>query len=679
MNLYDFFISKTEKIEDLKSETDEIIRTAQSDSYSLERILLYDILNPANSFWNVSIGDVVFIINYIKKKNDSNKTLDLLFFIESFYSIKLYETYDKLTVSTNDYGFIPDVEKGSDAPELKNDVKADLPDFYKLVGGSFFALTGDYFTPLPSHRSLLESREISLVNAKFLMDEIKRIEADYKKFKDSNSDPNTLPKGFLGRLRLCEFFMLCISHRQDLKQSDRNPRLVNEPIYFKHFGNTSKNLVFNIGSPFVNAICPQFAYDRFSDKIYRIAKGFSKSLLNMMIDHNRRKWENWTWDLMSKAAIRNMEVLEDLTSWLHARREDNKPGGKELVGVLHNFYDHLAVKNTGAIDYATKYCVKTYDKTGNTVGDDYFQIDYSVISILNRVLISCNPGKKITQDMTDAEKEKLEEKNRLAKERLNLFNAIFSSNDIFQRKDSYSYVEIVDVLNSYCNPIIVSKVMKGKINSNISMKDLAEILAELHILYKYDFSDRLPIELNLYYENCLRIKLDNIVNPLKENKLMMETELKNLEAEKILILEEITALRNERSQLEKEKRQYPKKLVNLEKQLAAAEYQLHLIQDRINIGVTNKTEYNRLSKDEDAAKMKIFDLNANINEIEKLGERYPSMVENIKNQLDSAIDRQKEIDKAIRQINLDIERQSRSIQNREDSLKRAFPVEAFEA
>ncbi len=676
-NLYDIFISKTEKIDDIRKEIEEIKRLTKTDSYSLERLLLFDILNPANSYWNVSIGDVVFIINYIKKKTDSNNTLDLLFFIESFYSMKLYETYDDLTSYTDDQGYIPEYEERSDAPELKNDIKADVPDFFKLVGGSFFALTGDYFTPLPSHGFVSQSREISLVNAKFLKDEIKRIEADYKKYKEANKNPEILPDDFYKRLRFCEFFMLCISHRQDQKISDKNPRLINEPVYFKHFGNNAKNLVFNIGSPFVNAICPEFAYNRFSDKIYEIAKEFKYSLVNRMIRLNTREKNNQTWELMSKAAIRNMEVLEDLTSWLHDRREDNKPNGKDLVGVLLNFYGHLDFNKD--FDSSTKYFVKTYDKTGNKADDDYYYIDFSVISILNKVLNEFYPkSKKSFEQMTDKENKDWKETIRLAGERLNLFNAIFSYNDIFQHKITYYYDEIAEVLNNFLSPKSVSKMMGPNTNQNFSMMQLAELLAKIRIEYKLDFTLRLPLSLRLYYQNCLNIEIHNSLQPLSEHKFDLETDLKNLEAEKSEILAEFSDLREERSHLEKDKRSRPKRLADLEKQIASVQNQLNIASDRISFGATSSSELNRLNKDEDSAKIRLFDLQAEINELRDLDKKHSSMIEDINKKLNSTSKKLKDIEKAIRDNKLELENLTRSIQNKEDNLKKTVTLEYLE-
>lgn len=678
-NLYNFFISKNEEIDILRKETEEIKKQAKTDSYSLERLLLFDILNPANSYWNVSIGDVVFIINYIKKKTDSNNTLDLLFFIESFYSMKLYETYDNLTKYTNDWGYIYDYEESSDAPELKNDIKADVPDFFKLVGGSFFALTGDYFTPLPSHGSISQSREISLVNAKFLKDEIKRIEADYKKYKDSNKNPDILPSDFIKRLKFCEFFMLCISHRQDQKLSDKNPRLINEPVYFKHFGNNAKNLVFNIGSPFVNAICPEFAYNRFSDKFYEIAKDFKYSLINRMIRHkDRGEDKNKTWELMSKAAIRNMEVLEDLTSWLHVRREDNKPGGKDLAGVLLNFYAHLEFDKD--YDSSSKYFVKTYDKTGNKDNEDYYVIDFSVISMLNKVLNDFYPKSKKSRDqMSDKEIMDWEESLKFAAERLNLFNAIFSYNDIFQHKNTYTYDEIAEVLNNFLNSKSVDLIMGANSNKSFDMMQLAEILAKIRIEYKLDFTQRLPLSLRVFYQNCLNIEIHDSLQPLLERKLDSETDLKNLEAEKNVILAEIADIREERSQLEKDKRVRPKRLASLEKQIASAQNQLNVALDRFSLGPANSTELNRLNKDEDAARIRIFDLTVEVNELKELDKKHLSMIEDTNNKLNSTIKRLKDIEKTIREKKIELDNLIRSIQNKEDNLKKSIDLEFLEA
>ena len=680
-NLYDFFLSKIEKIDDLKREITELNKDLKDnsvtrfDSYAMERQLLYDILNPANSFWNVSIGDVVFIINHVKKTQDSSKALDLLFFIETFYSIKLYETYDRLTAMTSHEGLTVTEESDSTAPELKTSVRSDVPDYFRLAGGSFFALTGDFLTPIPQKALPSESRELTLINARFLMDEIRRIESEYRQANGSGAN---LPKGFVERLRLCEFFMLCISHRED-QRGYRNPRLYNEPLYFRKFGNTAKNLVFDISSPFFNAVCPELSYARFSDRIYDIARETSGSLVRRMWKHENRNKGNMTWEMMSKAAIRNMEVLEDLTSWLHDNKEDNKPEGKGRAGVLRNFLLHLRVPTAGKKQ--KRYSIKTYDKYQDTTVLDfrpeeekYYRIHFSVLSVLRGALSELYPPS--TEDLTP---EDAREVSRMAKERLDLFNSIFAYDAIFQQKPSYPINEVKQVLTEYCGSSIADQYIKPlKQNSDptATLKDmeLAELLAKIRVRYRFDFNGRLPLGLQFYYDNCVRIEYENTLHPLKAERADLESRLKDLDDEKEYVADQIKHLRKSIADLEKEHTRLPKESVRINQQIEQANTVLSFYHERVIELSGDNTEIRRVNKEIEKAQLKVFELEASLNELTEMDAKHNEILGRIQTDLEKALDRRSYIDKSRRGILRNMDIMLQSIKNTEESFKSPQPL-----
>ncbi len=267
-NLYDFFLSKSETYEKLKEDIEKATEQNRQSSVMRERELLLDILNPSNSFWNVSVGDVVFVLNTVRKSYDSPYVLAVIFFIESFYSMKLYETYDKLTAMTYDSGLNIPIEKNTTAPELKTSVRGDMPEYFRLIGGGFFAPSGDFFTPLPISRNVNQSREYTPINGRLLLDTIRKVERQYQDFFDQMSKETVIPTAMTETLRLCEFFMLTVKFREDSRSFGSHYRLANEPLSFKEFGYSARYLVFDITMPFLHAIYPEFAYSRFGKNIY---------------------------------------------------------------------------------------------------------------------------------------------------------------------------------------------------------------------------------------------------------------------------------------------------------------------------------------------------------------------------------------------------------------------------
>lgn len=521
---------------------DKLNESSVSDDYiSREHILLREILNPRNSYWNVSVGDVVIILNYVKKVHDSSSILSLLFFIETFYSMKLYELYNEMTDMTDISGLKVAEEKPSTSPELKATVHGDIMGYFRLIGGSFFSANGISF--IPSVQSEKDGRERRLVNGRLLLKEITRIVSDYKKiesFKDSKvSKDKEIPSELSARLRLCEFFMLTIRQRDDLKVSYDTLRLSNEPLYFHPFGNTAKNLVFDVTAPFFNTIYPKLSYDRFNKDIYDIALKDEESLLKRMIKFCSRGKKNDTWELMSKASIRNMEILEDLTQWMTDNREKIRPAGNDLKGSYQDFYRRYEVVERKGEIPTSGYFVKTYNKIKDfasdqdkTDGTPYYLIDYSVYSLLGSVLKELD-----AKDISDKEKKYASERNAI-------FEGIISYDDLFILKDEYLIDDVKDTLYQYCKRKDVDSAM-GTIKSDIiTINELIDILADLRIKFLYDFDKCLPKQMQQRYSDLFNTKMDIWRKKIEEKESELRVRLRDIISKKDLISTEIKSLKS---------------------------------------------------------------------------------------------------------------------------------------
>lgn len=667
-NLYHLFLSKIQTYSELMDDVEKRSIQKRASSLQRERKLLLDILNPSNSYWNVSVGDVVFVMNEVRKSHDSSEVLALLFFIESFYSMKLYETYDKLTLMTDDSGLNLPAEKNTTAPELKTSVRGDVPEYFRFVGGSFFAPTGDYFTPL-SLTDKSPSREYTVINGRRLMDFIRSVEKQYQDLFPEGSDDKDviIPSALSEHLRFCEFFMLTVKLREDSRSFGALYRLANDPLYFKNFGYTSMYMVFDITMPFFNAVYPEFAYSRFGKRLYEFAKKDKNSLLNKMIHHRSREKNNDTWELMSKAALRNMEILEDITAWLHNNREDGKLSGPNIMKVFQSFYNQFLIPSKGKENASDstkdkeqtipkgRYLVKTYGKTSDEKSEPYYYIDYSIYSELANVVSEIeNPdfdsskysinvsspsekdSKSSEDDPTALNKVNIEDEDTRKARRLELralFYAIFAYENIFLEKDIYSYHEISDALTPYLGKPIVDILLESDDDLFYNSESLAEILAEIRVEYGYDFDGNIPDHLQIFYDKHVLLISQKKIRPLEISKAHVENQISQVNSDISSLTDANKKLRQEITQSEKEvKKLEEDESINIDRRISENLRYIDYLKLKINEAI-DKTEYTRLRKEEEKTTKALHSLYASQeelpNRVEKLNKRVSSNKEDI--------------------------------------------------
>lgn len=459
---------------------------------------LEEVVNPANNPINVSIGDVLLVMNLIREYEDSEEIRRLLFCIRTYYSMQLYELYDEMSRldKSNNEGFIREIKTPSTIPVLRKDNSPQIPDYFLLVGGGFFTLSGNTFLPYSANFS----REVAKIDGSALRKEIAEIVKRDNELIKNNEDADD---GFLNALRLLEFFML--ASRRNLydkkaigSDSPDSWRTNTNSQRFSPFTNV-KNILFDISSVFVNMIYPKYAYDRFSEGIYAVALRHEKSVLRSVLDKNRlyEGTRNRFVDLMSRVTIRNMEVLDDLYIWLSDKKDSIRPSGNGVIGVLETFYKFFS--NQGPSGYS----VKTYDRRdGNK---DFYTITFSPVGELASVLNT------------------VEQDEYLKK----LFNKIYASNEKLVDDTTYNMAEIQSILSGIASSDkalldeSIRKVLAGK--SSINSIELVRALAQLEpgVVVIREFADDELVE---------RYKLESL--SIAKNKIAhyreYEDELKGL-------------------------------------------------------------------------------------------------------------------------------------------------------
>ena len=321
--------------EELDEMRDSRTRRLYDTRYAKEQYEYSRILNEGNLDYNVSLGDVMALLNEWKKFLVEEKDKALLFFVESLYSIKLYHYYDEVTEKVASQ----EITNASIDNTIKRlDVLEGVSNYEKLIGGAFF--NPYLFRLLPTERNNL-SRSYRVVDLRPLKALIERCRAD-KEVSDLE-------------FHLVEFFALTLSRRMEGKSKESLApfyRLLPEVYYRTDFQNLQK-AVFDLGSFFVSITNIENAYHRIHPDFYALASERPNSLLNKMRlmtvekyglkdGFDNRKFLSW-------CSIRNAVILQELgDSFSYVR--SGRTRSSDQIELLRGFFAQVC-----------NFFIKTYD------------------------------------------------------------------------------------------------------------------------------------------------------------------------------------------------------------------------------------------------------------------------------------------------------------------------------
>ena len=360
------------------------------------------IATEANTF-NLSIGDVMELLEYISNKSIESNNRNFLFLIKAIYSIKLYECYDRMTDTWNSepvHTALPLTIKNENTdesdglmafPGLIDNKFLEVPDYIKLTGGNFFSFDRIHL--------LQKARDFRLLNGNFINRKIKALVNEYEQAlnrANENKKEIDLRPQFIDEVRLMEFFVLCAAFHVNIRDKKissmkKEYRRLSVPYYLKTLSAVN-NIVFDILKPFFSTIHPALAYQLFDIRFYNMCLELNineeQSILRDLLykyrkygSDNKRSIYS---DLASRTAIRNMEILSNLYS--HLRNRANSISIDTKGAGLPGIYKEL-------LGYAgKKYRVKTYAL--NSDSNDYRVIDFKALQPLHDILdkvISCDP------------------------------------------------------------------------------------------------------------------------------------------------------------------------------------------------------------------------------------------------------------------------------------------------
>ena len=350
-------------VQKLKSNYDSYL-PAQWENLSGVDEEIARITDVGNVTYNVTLGDVLLLLSFLKTRVEQINGRMLIFAIETFYSMRLYEYYDLMT-EKNEVDKRKELNKKIDYTIRKKTALEGLNAYDILVGGAFVNTEVVNVLSPTKGGNRRDVRPIIRESIESLLNSI-----------EEDGDPDG------SKLKWVEFFVLFISRKiYDVRRSrisENKWRYQDEVSYAISLNAT--RLKFDVFSIFSNIVNIERQYKRFDSKLYELAsKKEAKSLLNELkeycYEHRRRrssgenmdedsvKWDK-NWNLMSWGAIRNIDVLESLVD--HASILDKAYHGENI--------EHISI----FLRNISEFQIKTYDITTNndryTITFEFFKI-----------------------------------------------------------------------------------------------------------------------------------------------------------------------------------------------------------------------------------------------------------------------------------------------------------------
>ena len=362
----------------LKKKVD--IGTAETSYYK-------EILSSANYAYNISIGDVFYVLNYIERNAVDRESKLLVFFLKSFYSIMMYTFYDMISVNMET---LHPKKKADDTQLYKFDSWFYTTNYMQsIVNGSYFTYQPKEILSTTLSGEVIPSDLLCMDGEHFNMF-LKTLKSD--KIKYDNNQAGFNRQDFEKRFRMAELFVLFISRRtytEDMVEAVIERERPN-PYFVESFGEDVNCYVFDILAPFVNLINVKFTYDRYSEMfegMYEYARNKKWSLLRKlmikMVNHEPDKQKDLDYQekrLASDAILRNAEIMTMIKERLESM-DNIYLKGDDGTKLIASFYKKM-LENLD---------VKTYEMADNKPK----KIEYKFLNVIAEELETSDEAKFI--------------------------------------------------------------------------------------------------------------------------------------------------------------------------------------------------------------------------------------------------------------------------------------------
>lgn len=479
------FVEKLTEIEDVSKINKYIVGyLAQCFKEGNRNEIESAILDDTNFRYNISVGDVFYLVDKLELSSNDLYLQKLLFFIRSFYSINLYELYDDVTENESWSNYFPNSE--SEATAFRTDVWFGRTNgLQKFVAGSYFTYSpNDFLSPGDSG-----SRDLRPINGERLNCIVKEIQVVLKDGGDF------INQEFREKFKLLEFFALTLSRSIFVKYRNKYAlvdRKKSQPEYLASFNKSMGMFVFDIMMPFTAILNLQFAYSRFStiQNFFEFALNNEWSLLRQMI-RKVRLWRHFNEDphfsednlspfnidnrekymhqLMSNGILRNGDIISAVKEKAIAQKQSIRSTSNSQV-LISDFYKKL--RNSKMHTYNRSEDVAPYiivfafldaitDFLDQYQGDDFNMIFYEMESID----VSDKDVMSIFNVLFDSKWSIISGKSVLNKISLNpkLYNSMLPDNweNFIDTSKRYRKATLIDALKPAASYIIRLKGKNG--------------------------------------------------------------------------------------------------------------------------------------------------------------------------------------------------------------------------
>lgn len=333
------------------------------------------IISPANTPFNISVGDVLAIIRLTQRTKVGEDVRKFLFFLKAFYSIQLYHAYDTISSSSEN-------EKEQERANLliqKPEHDVVWNEYEAIVGGSVYCTDLDELIPQDFYSNKISRSIISSGNIDRLFELCLN---DWQKAGTDNL------------IKLAEFLMLTIYYDGSKELSTQLTFRSSPDLCYDVFS-PHTDLYFDLGALFFNLCRVERCFNRFQ------ALPHGRAFLDMLraeraegrdplfsdmkqitLKNRHKEWKSNEEKWLSFCCFRNMEIMEDLLDTVRAKEYDE---GLDSFGLLHNFFVAVA-----------SYSIKSYDRydddrTGEedkpyTIHFDFFKTFAELFSSENGVV-----------------------------------------------------------------------------------------------------------------------------------------------------------------------------------------------------------------------------------------------------------------------------------------------------
>lgn len=349
------------------------------------------IYDPRNHDFNMSLGDVMSMKYRLQTAYESYYDKCFFFFIESVYSIALYESYDWITEKMDQPGYdeYAVINKQENRQVLLYDPFSDerVEPYHKLLGGSVFNFRLSAILPQEQvSSSELVSRTNRIVDYIELDKLIADAVNDWQEYKTLGEDERTDERksGLKVKVRLAEWFMLCcirdINRRNSIKGKvgyDDNSFRHDSSAYYNGVFKGVKSLYFDLGAFFYNVTTMNTCYRRFKQggmQLLELCRHDTEECISLYASFRkkaleyRREYSNpHAW--MSFACMRNTEIIFDLYQ--------NLKSVQKVDGASNRLYLAQVFKKLA------QYSIQTYDRDN---AGTYLQISFEFAQLIASLL-----------------------------------------------------------------------------------------------------------------------------------------------------------------------------------------------------------------------------------------------------------------------------------------------------